>query len=713
MTASIRIFSITCLILFVLSSFQISTVADSNDTNNHSSIIICKDNEFEFVIPEEPWWTRWVGDLNRNGLDDSIDLLVEQQGGFVAETTVNILIDYDRFPMDFELSELEKMGLQISFIPKYINTIGAQNVPLSKLQDIKALDGVVMIEQQSEYIPALDVSVPAMKIRPSSEYSNVATDFDVTGDGITIAVIDTGVDDSHDGLDGKYVVGADYSGGIISRENPDDKDGHGTHCAGIALGDGGGSSDNIGVAPDAKLVDVKVFNDWSPTTSSSNVMQGIQWCIDNKDTYDIDILSLSVGEVIVGNDDGLSAEAQLVDAASDAGLVVIVAAGNEGPNNNGFSSLAAAEKAITVGAIDDGGTVDRSDDVIADFSSRGPRADDGDEERIDEFKPDISVPGVDIDSTLYAASAWINPGNGYTEKSGTSMAAPHVAGLAALLLEANPTLSPEEIKTIIRETATQKGQPYNSAISDKYNKDYGWGIADGYEAVKRAFGDFQRAEITSFENGDTIGGIVEIFGTASNDKGAIVSVELSFDSGQSWYMAQGTYDWNYTWDSTEVSNGNFAVYVRTSNGTAYSESFRFQVTILNVLARISYPYPDTTVKGTVRIEGTLSTGDSVELVEIQIDEGDWFLAIDRSGTGSFSTWYYDWYTETVPNGWHTINVRTHTSGIFSKENSVRVQVDNPTDDSSMLEFVIVIIILAVIIAVVVIVMHMMRKRQEY
>jgi subtilisin family serine protease len=668
----------------------------------------------ESTEPESiaPWWERWSRDSDRNGYDDRLDAVVNSEGGFHSNKKVDLLIDYDRLPGPAELSALHQLDLEVTYKSRYINTMAARNVPLNLLPIISGLEGVVMIEKQSLYRPSLDVSVPAMKVRPSSQYTNVAYDFDVDGDDIVIAIIDTGVDDDHDGLTGKFIAGADFSGGIISFVNPDDKEGHGTHVAGIAMGTGGSTAVNVGVAPGASLVDVKVFNDWTPTTSSDNVMRGIEWCIDNVDTYGIDVMSLSIGEIIVGNDDGSGSEAQLLDSAVDAGMVVVVSAGNEGPNNNGFSSLAASEKAITVAAVDDKGTVDRSDDGIADFSSRGPRADDGDSDRLDEFKPDIAVPGVDIDSAMYAASFLVLPGNGYTEQSGTSMAAPHIAGLAALLLEANPTLSPDEVKNLMRETADSKGSPYDSSVSTKYNKDYGWGIVDGYEAVRRAMGDFQRAEVTSFAPGDTVGGIVEIKGTASNDKGGIEKVELSFNNGGSWQEAEGTYSWSYDWDSTTVGNGQFNILVRTYNGTDHSDVFRVTVSVLNVLADFSFPYEGMTVRSKIRIEGTLSTNDAVHFVEVKIDEGSWSAARDRSGQGTFATWYYELDTNTLSNGEHTIYARTFTNDIYSKETPVNVIIDNPTD-SDFPVYLIIGVIIGIIIVIITAVIIRRREQMYY
>jgi len=665
-------------VTLILSAVQAVGYSGAGSDNGSTTGLLFVQSSNRFG-QEEHWWMRWNGDEDRNGIEDTIDAMLKDSG-LDPEKTVDILVDYDHLPGTDDVSVLTGSGFDVTYVSKYINTVAISAAPLPAISGLRNLPGVVEIEQQAEYKPLLDISVPAMKVRESSTYANVAWDFGVTGDGINIAIIDTGVDDVHDSLEGKFITGADFSGGIVSLKNPDDKEGHGTHCAGIAMGTGGSGGKYIGVAPDAGLIDVKVFNDWTPTTSSSAVMSGIEWCMDNKDTYDIDVLSLSIGEVIVGNDDGLSAEAQLVDRASESGLVVVVAAGNEGPNNNGFSSLAAAETAITVGSIYDGDTVDRSDDSISDFSNRGPRADDGDNDRIDEFKPDVCAPGQDIWSAMHANSVIVKA-SGYTEKSGTSMAAPHIAGLAALLLEANPTLSPEEVKNIIRETATSVGKPYNEQVSDKYNRDYGWGIADGYESVKRASGDFMRAEITSFADNAIIGGITEIKGIASNDKGAIVEVELSFDSGKTWVQASGTYNWNYTWDSTSVQNGVITIFVRTSNGTAYSDEFQFVVDILNIRANFSYPYPDSKLKGKVRIEGTVSPKHNVELVEIRIDEDAWVIGVDRTGEGAWTTWYYDWSTDSVKDGWHTISARTLINGIFSKPTTIRVKVDNGGDST--------------------------------
>lgn len=706
------VFVFIYLIMFILSLFGMTAVAFTERSFDQTVTILDINENYIINDNDPPWWTHWSGDSDRNRLEDQLDILLEQSYKSVDKPTANIMIDYKDAPDENDIKKLNQLGLDITYVDDSINMVAADSVPADRLDDILMLSGVVMIENQSEYIPLLDKSVPAMKVTASNEYSNVARDFGVSGSGVVIAVIDTGVDDEHDSLDDdKFIEGKDFSDDRIKEKNPDDKDGHGTHVAGIAMGNGGSTGSYAGVAPGAKLVDVKVFSDWSPTTSASNVIEAIDWCIANKVRLSIDILSLSIGDVFLGNDDGNSAEARKVDEASSAGMVVVVSAGNEGPNNNGFSSLAAAETAITVGAIDDHGTVDRSDDTIADFSNRGPRADDGDSESIDEFKPDVCAPGVAINSAM--GLKFGSAGNSYTEKDGTSMSAPHVSGLAALILEANPNLNPEDVKKIIRDTASPMGSPYNADISSQYNSDYGWGIVDAYEAVKRALGDFQRAEIDSFEDGDTIGGLVEILGTASNDKGPIVKVELSFNGGKTWHSAHGTYDWNYTWDSSETGNGETQIFIRTSNGTAYSDIFKVSVNVLNVLAKISYPYINSEVKGTVKIEGALSVNHFVSFVAVKIDNGDWRSAKDKTGVGEWSTWYYEWNTKPYKNGEHTIYARTHINDIVSKETSITVKVENESGGGFLtLRLFILIIIVVIIIAVLVAVMRSRRKKIE-
>jgi len=280
-------------------------------------------------------------------------------------------------------------------------------------------------------------------------------DIGYKGAGEVIAIIDTGIDASHEDLDEGKVIG--WKDFVNGKTTPYDDHGHGTHCASIAAGTGEASNGKYtGVAPEASLVGVKVLNSQGSGTES-DVIAGIQWCVDNKDVYGIDIISMSLG--VSQHCDGSCSVCQAADSAWDAGIFVAVAAGNDGPGRWTVGCPGNAWKVVTVGAIDD------SSGSIASFSSRGPTLD-------TRLKPDICAPGVSI------TAADANTGDGYVTYSGTSMATPHVAGAAALLIDAyGGTAPPHLIKGAMISTAVDKGDPGPDIV-------YGWGVLDVYAAYQ-------------------------------------------------------------------------------------------------------------------------------------------------------------------------------------------------------------------------------------
>lgn len=242
------------------------------------------------------------------------------------------------------------------------------------------------------------------------------TNYGADGQGIRVAVVDTGIDYAHPDLGGGFGPGFKVIGGydfINGDGDPMDDFGHGTHVAGIIAANGAIK----GVAPGAKLLAFKVLGaDGSGPYSA--VIAGIDRAVDpDQDPATDDgaqVLNMSLG----GPGDPDDAVSQAVDAAVSAGVVCVVAAGNTGSSYSTLGSPGCARKALTVGASDD-------QDAMAYFSSRGPSQPDL------AIKPDLTAPGVSIYSTV--------PGGGYQSMSGTSMATPHVAGAAALLLQLHPT----------------------------------------------------------------------------------------------------------------------------------------------------------------------------------------------------------------------------------------------------------------------------------
>lgn len=301
--------------------------------------------------------------------------------------------------------------------------------------------GTSVVMDQRLGIPDKELNELRDTMRPLMDNANLTLGVDelhaqgITGKDTTICVIDTGIA-PHPDFEDRIIGFADMVNG---RTEPYDDQGHGTHCAGIAAGSGKSSDGKfVGVAPDANLVGVKVLGA-DGSGSYSGIIKGIQWAVDNKDKFGIDVVSMSLGGYVMQsykNDPVV----QAVEAAHDAGLTMVIAAGNNGPSAGTIGTPGNSPSAITVGALDDKGTVDRSDDEIAYFSSRGPS-------NIDKLeKPDILAPGVDITAASHR-------GDGYVTMSGTSMATPFAAGVASLMHQVKPGVSPDQVKSVMMENA--------------------------------------------------------------------------------------------------------------------------------------------------------------------------------------------------------------------------------------------------------------------
>ncbi|GAB3458976.1 S8 family peptidase [Actinophytocola sediminis] len=249
----------------------------------------------------------------------------------------------------------------------------------------------------------------------------------LTGSGATVAVLDTGIDVTHPDLSDAVVAAQDFTG---SQTGTDDHYGHGTHVASIVTGAG---ERNRGVAPDTKLLNGKVLSDFGEGYESG-VIAGMEWAASN----DADVVNLSLGGGPTDGTDPMSAAVNRLTA--DTGTLFVVAAGNQGPDPESIDTPGAADAALTVGAVD-------RDERLADFSSRGPRWQNG------AIKPDITAPGVGIVAAAAANGKIGRPVDGYVALDGTSMATPHVAGAAAILAAAHPDWSAERLKSTLMATA--------------------------------------------------------------------------------------------------------------------------------------------------------------------------------------------------------------------------------------------------------------------
>lgn len=288
----------------------------------------------------------------------------------------------------------------------------------------------------------------------------------LTGKGINIAIIDTGVF-PHPDLTrpvNRIIAFKDF---INHRQHPYDDNGHGTHISGDAAGNGWVSKGKYkGPAPEAGIVGVKVL-DKNGEGYDSTIIKGIEWCIANKKRLKLRILSMSFGGP-VSNSAEEDLLVQAVEKAVKAGLTVVISAGNSGPRPRTIESPGVSPSAITVGAVNDQRTITQRDDRITFYSSRGP-APGG------KVKPDIVAPGESITSLLAPGSSLARqmPGqrNGklYFVLSGTSVSTPIVAGAAAQLLQLRPCLTPRQVKATLKKNTFRLGLKPNTAGSGEVN----------------------------------------------------------------------------------------------------------------------------------------------------------------------------------------------------------------------------------------------------
>ena len=387
-------------------------------------------------------------------------VIVTLRAPATAERTANL----ERAVGDFDV------GRRFTVIDGFVATMSKEQV-----LELAANTAVAKIEENSRVRALNDGSQSSFgvaKARSDAPSLDGEADGNLeaysTGD-LVAAVIDTGIDAGHQDLDeGKVLAFRDFVNGQTS---PYDDNGHGTHVAATIAGDGDARADGAyrGVAPGAGLVGVKVL-DAAGGGTMANVTAAIDWVVQVKDLYGIEAINLSLGAA--GCSDGTDATSQAVNRAEAAGIVVAVAAGNEGPGTCTIGAPAAAAGALTVGAMADLGAGGFHQ---ASFSSRGPTAD-------GRVKPDVSAPGVAV------TSAQAGTANAYVAQDGTSMATPFVAGVALLMRDANPTLTPAAVKNAVTSTAIDwgRGGDNRSAGTRGADIDYGFGRLDAYGALKAA-----------------------------------------------------------------------------------------------------------------------------------------------------------------------------------------------------------------------------------
>ena len=432
---------------------------------------------------EEGWWVETTVDRDGNGIGDMIEVHQKNPLFLDDDKTLPLIIDFSFTPGEAEIQMLEEtVEYRHQWTLKGIDAL-AGRVPVGYILEASQLPGVVMLELDG----ILSVTNGDAAVLHGVDTAWAQTGYD--GSGTTVAIIDTGIDGNHSSLDDQDDDPSTYDPKIVAFYDPVnnpsltngtevfpyDDQGHGSHCAGTTAGTGAPTYDHPGMAPQASLVGVKVLDEGG-SGSFATVMAGMEWTVEKRYEFNIRAASMSLGGP--GAIEWTSSEEDSVNRYANemvrAGIALFIAAGNSAISAQ-IGTPGSAEDAITVGALD-------KDSSIAIYSSQGPT----EEGRI---KPNIAYVGSDVMSVA------ANSGDGYVAFSGTSMATPGAAGVAALMLQANPDLSPFDIRNILQETSTYRQCHYMGANEpcaedlipkNRQNNVYGHGEVRALDALLEA-----------------------------------------------------------------------------------------------------------------------------------------------------------------------------------------------------------------------------------
>ncbi len=401
--------------------------------------------------------------------DRIFDDLEQRLATRLADARVDVIVTLDRPASVARVKRLERGVGDLAVRRRFQLLDGfAARVSKEQVARLSRRPGVASVES--------DGRVRALNAAGSSAFgvTKARTDRpDLTGDhdgsparysprDMVAAVLDTGIDTRHRDLDeGKVLAFANCTTGRCRLGRPFDDDGHGSHVAGTLAGEGDARAGGPekGVAPRAALVGVKVLGSDGGGAESA-VIAGIEWARANRTRYGIEALNLSLGGA--GCSDGTDAMSRAANRAARAGLVVVAAAGNEGPARCTINAPAAGAEVLAVGSMADTGHGGFFPSWTSGRGQFGRRV-----------KPDVMAPGIGVTS---ARSGTLT---GYTTKNGTSSAAPFVTGVALLMLDANPYQVPQGIRDRIKATAVDWGVPGADI-------DFGSGRLDAYAAIRSA-----------------------------------------------------------------------------------------------------------------------------------------------------------------------------------------------------------------------------------
>jgi serine protease AprX len=424
-----------------------------------------------------------------SGLQSLDPELADKLNRMTDDSGINAVVVYHRLPLDSDLADLQQIGIlggtRFRVLPAITITATRQQlIAISKLPAVRSIYGNRTLNLSSE--PEVRSVTGVNRAWGDTEITSNNNGLPVNGRNVTVAVIDTGIDGTHGDLSGRVTknikladtqslpLGFAYPVNSENIPNTDNAYGHGTFVAGVIAGNGSSSAGKYtGVAPGSSLVGLSAGD-----LSLLYVLEGFDFLLANAPALGVKVVncSFSTNSVFDKNDPVNVATRML----TDAGVNVVFSAGNTGPGAHTLNPYAVAPWVVSVGATDTQGR-------LASFSSRGDFAN-------PIFHPTLVAPGVDVVSLRGSGIANVTGGLGlvgadtarlsptelpnYTTASGTSFSAPQVAGAIALMLEANPNLTPAQVKDILQRTATPL-PPY-------YTYETGTGMLNVHAAVLEA-----------------------------------------------------------------------------------------------------------------------------------------------------------------------------------------------------------------------------------
>ncbi len=623
---------IICIGLLIFSSFSLgsSRGIDSGMKSDHLSINLPQednksydtsystDHLSSFIVPifSNPYRDGSFnpGDKDRDGVED---ILETEIGGRSPGDMIECYLIYGESSKDYSWDLLDEMGVHVK---AELDNIGQLHVlaPAGVISHLPSIEGIVEVCQVPIMEKYLDSSINAMNV---DQVHNLG----YSGQGSTIAILDTGIDGNHEAFPGNKILAfRDFTTWPPQNTAAYDDDGHGTHCASISAGDppaGGASGGRYGgVAPEADLLIARVMG----ASVMGYVVNAVDWVVSVRNTYDVEVMSLSIGTV---NQQGLPIHSDSMNSAvNDAisyGIVVCAAGGNDGEQGYSMGSPADAQNVVTVGSSNDYGGV-------SSFSTRGPGEN-------NVIKPDILAPGQSIiaaraQGTDMGGGGWemgVSDPTHYVGAQGTSMSCPHVAGAVAILREANPTTTPADIKTALRASAPYTNSP---------NNDRGCGMMDAKKALDLIGNAPEINSITA--NGQSVlGGNVP---KVDEDETVTFTASASDDGA----LGDSAYGWDFDDDGNADITGRSVTHSYPNNGmwtgsltVTDTDNFRvrmvFNIEVLNVVPTIAITSTNTVSEGS-EMHFTAIISDSASDLDSLVWYWDFDSATDlKQGDGQW------------------------------------------------------------------------------